>query len=107
MVDGIPTGTVAFEIFSYTVANGQQSFRSKIARRLTRKLGSNISRQTLLEFGAINFTERFLTEIFQFNDERSAWIENEALNAMNALKIYPVTLWQTNSNRFDQKSPGV
>ncbi len=35
MVDGTPTGTVAFEIFGYTVANEQRSFQSKSVQRLT------------------------------------------------------------------------
>src|ERR1700739_3780186 len=57
------SGMIAFEILRYAVANEQQSFQSKITRRLTRKLGSNVSRVMLPEFSATTFTEKFLKEI--------------------------------------------
>jgi hypothetical protein len=112
MVDASPTGTTAFTMFGYTVANEQSSFQSKSGQRLTRKLGSNVIRQTLFEFGATNFTERFLKAIFhrafflryiitltpltQFSvtDEHSAeiaGIENESLSVRIAFRILGYT----------------
>jgi hypothetical protein len=67
------SGMIAFEILRYAVANEQQSFQSKIARRLTGKfvrrlilkLGSNVIRAMLFEFASTNFTEKILKEIYR------------------------------------------